>query len=92
MFDSSVKVKFNVSGCLKDLNRRYHKNYTLVDVARCVGVSRETLSRLTSFSNFNLVYSVAYCIYEFYPEYNGGFWDFVSFLQLLAYDDHSFIL
>lgn len=91
MYEPKDKIKLNVSGCLKDLNKRYHRNYTVQDVANVVGVSRETLSRLTTYSAFNLVYAVALCIYEFYPEYS-EYWNLATYIELLAYDDCSFIL
>lgn len=91
MYNPNEIVKFNVSGVLKDLNRRYHRNYTVKDVADRVGVTRETISRLTTKSAFSLIYSVAGCIYDLYPEYS-EYWNFADFVQLLAYDDHSFIL
>lgn len=91
MYDPTKIIKFNVSGVLKDLNRCYHRNYTVKDVADRVGVTRETLSRLSTKSAFSLVYSVAVCIYELYPDYS-EYWNFAEFIQLLAYDDHSFIL
>lgn len=92
MYDPSEKVKFNISGCLKDLNKRYHRNYTLQDVASTVGVSRETLSRMSTSSSFSLVYSVAECLYQFYPDYNSGCWNFVTYAELLSWDDLSFLL
>ena len=64
MYEPKEKIKFNVSKSLKDLNKRYHRNYTVQDIADFVGVSRETISRLSSFSGFNLVYAVASCLYE----------------------------
>lgn len=91
MYNPNDKIKLNVSGCLKDLNKRYHRNYTVQDVANVVGVSRETLSRLTTYSAFNLVYAVASCIYEFYPEHS-EYWNLATYIELLAYDDCSFIL
>lgn len=92
MWDSKDVIKFSVSGCLKDLNKRFHRNYTLMDIAEKVGVSRETLSRLTTNSSFSLCYAVAHCLYEFYPEYNENEWNFDMFMELLAYDDCSFFL
>lgn len=92
MYDGKTKVKFEISKNLKGLNHRYHRNYTLQDIANRVGVSRETLSRMTSSSPFNLVYSVASCLYDFYPEYNDGDWDFSYYANLLAWDDLSFII
>lgn len=91
MYEPKEKIKLNVSACLKDLNRMYHRNYTVQDVADFVGVSRETLSRLTTFSGFNLVYAVASCIYEFYPEYS-EYWNLATYIELLANDDLRFIL
>lgn len=91
MYQPNEKIKLTVSACLKDLNKRYHKNYTLQDVADYVGVSRETLSRLTTFSAFNLIYAVASCIYEFYPEHSCH-WDLTTYIELLAYDDLRLIL
>lgn len=86
------KVKFEVSKCLKRFNKEYRKNYTVQDVAEKVGVSRETISRLSSDSSFSLVYAVASCIYDFYPEKNGGNWNFAYFVEYLAWDNHAFLL
>lgn len=92
MYNSNVKVKLNVSKALKDLNKQYHRNYTLQDVANEIGVSRETLSRLTSFSAFNIIYAVASCLYQYFPEYNDTYWNFEVYVMLLSLDDYSFIL
>lgn len=92
MYEPSEKIKLNVSKCLKDLNKMYHRNYTVQDVADRIGVSRETLSRLSTSSSFSLVYGVANCLYEYYPEYNQGYWNMTTYIQLLNLDDHKFLL
>lgn len=92
MYNSNVKVKLNVSKALKDLNKQYHRNFTLQDVANEICVSRETLSRLTTFSAFNILYGVASCLYQYYPEYNNGYWNFDIYVMLLSVDDCTFIL
>lgn len=86
------KVKFEVSNCLKRLNKDYHRNYTVQDIANMVGVSRETISRMTTDSSFSLVYSVASCIYELYPEINDFEWNMGKFIEFLVWDNHSFLL
>ena len=91
MYNPNEKIKLSVSACLKSLNKIYHKNYTVQDVANYVGVSRESLSRLTTHSAFNFVYAVASCIYEFYPEYT-EYWNLATYIELLAYDNRYFIL
>lgn len=91
MYNPNELVRFNVSSVLKDLNKRYRRNYTLKDIADKVGVSRETISRLSTKSSFCLVYAVALSIYEFYPEYSEC-WNFSDFAHLLASDDYSFLL
>lgn len=94
MYDPKTdgKVKFEVSKCLKRFNKEYRRNYTVQDVAEKVGVSRETISRLSSDSSFSLVYAVASCIYDFYPEKNEGNWSFSYFVEYLAWDNLSFML
>lgn len=91
MYNPNEKVKLNVSKALKDLNKQYHRNYTVQDVANEIGVSRETLSRLTTSSAFNIIYAVATCLYEFYPERTEN-WNLSTYIELLAWDDNSFIL
>lgn len=86
------KVKLEVSKCLKLMNKEYRRNYTVQDVADAVGVSRETISRMTTESSFSLVHAVASCIYEFYPESNGGTWNLSTYIEYLAWDNHGFIL
>ena len=90
MYNPNETVKLNVSRALKSLNKEFRRNYTVQDVADRVGVSRETLSRLSTKSSFSLIYSVAFCIYELYPDYS-EYWDFSKFVMLLS-DDNSFIL
>lgn len=60
------KKKLNVSNCLKYYNYTFHRNYTVSDVADCVGCSRETLQRLTTFSSYALVSVVIDIIYRLY--------------------------
>lgn len=91
MYNPNEKIKLSVSSCLKSLNKIHHKNYTVQDVADYVGVSRESLSRLTTHSSFNLVYAVASCIYEFYPEHT-EYWNLSTYIELLAYDNRYFLL
>ena len=90
MYNPKEIVKLNVSRALKSLNKDFRRNYTVQDVADRVGVSRETLSRLSTKSSFSLIYSVASCIYELYPDYS-EYWNFSEFVMLLS-DDNSFIL
>lgn len=90
MYNPNETVKLNVSRALKSLNKEFRRNYTVQDVADRVGVSRETLSRLSTKSSFSLIYSVASCIYELYPDYS-EYWNFSEFVMLLS-DDNSFIL
>lgn len=92
MYNPKEKVKFSISKSMKDLNRRYRRNYTLNDVALSVGLSRETMSRMTTDSPFSQVYAVAMCLYEFYPEYNDNLWDFCKYANLLCYEDCSFMM
>lgn len=90
MYNPKEIFKLNVSRALKSLNKDFRRNYTVQDVADRVGVSRETLSRLSTKSSFSLIYSVASCIYELYPDYS-EYWNFSEFVMLLS-DDNSFIL
>lgn len=91
MYNPNEKIKLNVSKAIKYLNKQYHRNYTVQDLANEIGVSRETLSRLTTSSAFNIIYSVASCLYEFYPEHTEN-WNLSTYIELLAWDDISFIL
>lgn len=86
------KVKLEVSKCLKRFNKEYRRNYTVQDIADMVGVSRETISRMSSDSAFSLVYAVASCIYELYPELNNGEWNLAYFVEYLAWDNYAFVL
>lgn len=90
MYNPKEIVKLNVSRALKSLNKDFHRNYTVQDVADRVGVSRETLSRLSTKSSFSLIYSVASCFYDLYPE-RFECWNFSEFVMLLS-DDNSFLL
>lgn len=92
MYNPNEKVKLNVSKAIKDLNKQYHRNYTMQDLANEIGVSREALSRLTSYSAFNLIYAVASCLYEFYSLDSGAEWNLVHYIEIMAWDDNSFIL
>lgn len=94
MYDPKTdgKIKLEVSKCLKRFNKEYHRNYTLADVAEKVGISREAMSRVTTDSSFALIYDIASCIYEFYPEANCGNWDLSTFVEYLAWDNNYFIL
>ena len=91
MYNPNEKVKFNISKCLKDLNKKYHKNYTLQDLANDIKVSRETLSRVSSDSSFSLIYKIASQVYYYYTPDIGG-WEFTRYVEFLAFDEHSFIL
>lgn len=90
MYNPNETVKLNVSRALKNLNKLYRRNYTLQDVAERVGVSRESLSRLSTNSSFSTIYAVASCIYELYPDYS-EYWNLSEFVMLLS-DDNSFVL
>lgn len=92
MYEPSKPTKFNISASIKLLNKQYRRNYTLQDFADNMHCSRESLSRISAKSAFSTVYAVVLCFYSFYPEYNYGCWDFCKYAQLLAIDDHSFIL
>lgn len=83
------KTGLKVSLALKDLNKQFRRNYTVSDVAEKVGVSRETLSRLTTDSSFRLIYNVCEVLYDFYPEMNGGSFNF-SVICLKMSDDRYF--
>ena len=84
--------KFDISACLKHFNRKYHRNYTVAELAKNVGVSRETLTRLTTDSKFSLVYDAAQEIFNFYPEMTSD--GFFSFRDVLLYmcDDDCFMI
>lgn len=58
-YEKKVKTVFNVSGALQVLNKVYHKRYKLVDLSDAIGVSPDTLSRLSEGSQFCIVYKVA---------------------------------
>lgn len=58
--------KLYVSKTLKYYNRKYHRNYTLDDLADLCNTSRQTLVRLSGGSNFDLVKRVIYGIYDFF--------------------------
>lgn len=83
--------KFDISVCLKQLNREYHRNYTMADLAKKIGVTRETLSRLTTDSKFSVVYDTAQAIFEFYPEMTSdGFFSFREVLLFMT-DDYFIV-
>lgn len=86
------KAKLEVSKCIKELNRRYRRNYTMQDLAEKIGVSREALSRATTDSAFSFVYKIAYGLYELYPEsgYNG--WDFNLYMEYLLWENHEYCM
>lgn len=90
MYNPNEIVKFNVSRALKNLNKQFHRNYTLQDVAERICVSRESLSRLSSKSSFSTIYAIASCLYELYPDYSEC-WNFSEFVMLLS-DDNAFLL
>lgn len=90
MYNPNEIVKFNVSRALKNLNKQFHRNYTLQDVADRIGVSRESLSRLSSKSSFSTIYAIASCLYELYPDYSEC-WNFSEFVMLLS-NDNAFLL
>lgn len=75
--------KLSVAFVVKELNETYHRNWTLADVASRVGVSRETLSRLSSDSKISVVYAVAKVLYALYPESGEGFY-FDEWLSLMC--------
>lgn len=58
--------KLYVSKTLKYYNSKYCRNFTLDDLADVCLTSRQTLSRLSGASGFDLVKRVIYAIYGFY--------------------------
>ena len=83
--------KFDISACLKQSNRKYHRNYTVADLAENVGVSRETLTRLTTDSKFSVVYDTAQEIFNLYPEMLDGYFSFREVLLCMCSEDDFFI-
>lgn len=84
--------KFDISSCLKRLNRDYHHNYTMADLAEKVGVSRETLSRLTTDSKFSIIYTTAQEIFNFYPDMTSdGHFSFREVMMYMCDSDYFFI-
>ena len=84
------KVKLEISKCLKDFNAKYHRAYTLQDLAEKIGVNRETLSRASSESSFAFVYQVVRGIYELYSAEEDIIWDFGFFMEKLLWENHDF--
>lgn len=84
------KAKLEVSKCMKEFNKKYHRNYTMQDLAEELGVSRESLSRLSTDSAFSFVYSVAYGLHKLYPEANKGVWDFALFVEHLLWENGEY--
>lgn len=84
--------KFDISSCLKQLNRDYHRNYTMADLAEKVGVSRETMSRLTTDSKFSIIYTTAQEIFNFYPDMTeDGYFSFREVMMYMCDSDNFFI-
>ena len=86
------KIKLNVSGALKIMNNNYRRNYTTKDIAERVGVSRETLSRLTTSSPFSEVYLIAREIYEIYAPDTMEDFNLQKYIELMQYFNNDFIL
>ena len=84
--------KFDIASCLKQLNHDYHHSYTMTDLAKNVGVSRETLSRLSTDSKFSIVYTTAQEIFNFYPDMTSdGFFSFREVLMRMCDSDYFYI-
>lgn len=79
---------FSVSEALHKFNKQYDKAYRVVDLAAAVGVSPDTISRLSIGSQFYIVYKIAYQLYLWYPDFSPS-WSFEAYLStfLLLSDD-----
>lgn len=85
-YDKKVKTVFNVSGAIHVLNKVYHKSYKLVDLAYAIGVSTDTICRLSEGSQFCIVYNIAYQLYLWYPDLYPG-WSFEFYLKTFCICD-----
>ena len=84
--------KFDIATCLKQLNREYHQNYTLEDLAKKVDVTYEALSQLSTDSKFSIVYTTAEELFNFYPEITSdGDFSFREVLMRMCDSDYFYI-
>lgn len=84
--------KFDIAACLNQLNRKYHKNYTLEDLAEKIGVTAETLNQLSTDSKFNILYTTALEIFDLYPNITSdGDFSFREVLMQMCDSDYFYI-
>ena len=86
------KIKLSVSGALKIMNHNHRRNYTTKDIAERTGITRETLSRITTKSPFSEVYLIAREIYELYADDTKEDFNLQKYIELMQYFNDNFIL